>query len=215
MLLRLFVVFLLMAGCSAGDRVPADVAARDGLPVRTIHVISNGWHTGIILARSDLPAGLLPEAADFSAAAYLEIGWGDRGYYPNPRPSIGAALAAGLTPTPSVLHVAGRQTLPDDTGKLEILRFRISEAGLRRLVERIDSAVERPPGQDRVASTAPGLYENSLFYPAHGTFHLFNTCNSWVARKLAWAGLPVTDSGVTMAEDLMVQLRELAKGRPG
>ena len=213
MLLRLLSLLLLLAGCASGDSVPADIAARDGPPARTLHVISNGWHAGIILARSDLPAGLLPEAADFPAAAWLEFGWGDREYYPNPRPTMGMALAAGLTPTPAVVHIAGRAALPEAGGKLEILRFRISEAGMRRLVERIDAAMERPAGQDRVASIASGLYETSLFYPARGEFHLFNTCNSWVARKLAWAGLPVSDSGVTMAEDLMVQLRPLAVTR--
>lgn len=202
-----------MAGCATGDRVPANIAAADGPPVRTLHVISNGWHAGILLARSDIPAGLLPEAADFPDAAWLEFGWGDRDYYPNPRPTMGMALAAGLTPTPAVLHIAGRAALPEAAGKLEILPLRVSEAGLRRLVARIDAAMERPSGQDRVTSIAPGLYETSLFYPAHGEFHMFNTCNSWVARKLAWAGLPVTDSGVTMAEDLMVQLRPLAISR--
>lgn len=213
MLLRLFSILLLLAGCAAGDRAPADIAGGDGPAIKTIHVISNGWHAGILLARSDLSTGLLPEAADFPDAAWLEFGWGDRDYYPNPRPTMGMALAAGLTPTPSVLHIAGRAGLPEAAGKLEILPLRVSEAGLRRLVARIDAAMERPPGQDRVASIAPGLYETSLFYPAHGEFHLFNTCNSWVARKLAWAGLPVTDSGVTMAEDLMVQLRPLAISR--
>lgn len=202
---------LLVAGCAAGDRAPENIAAGDGPPVRSIHVISNGWHAGIILARSDIPAGLLPEAADFPADAWLEFGWGDRDYYPNPRPTMGMALAAGLTPTPAVLHIAGRTVLPVAADKREVLPLRVSEAGLRRLVERIDAAVERPPGQDRAASIAPGLYETSLFYPAHGEFHLFNTCNSWVARKLAWAGLPVSESGVTMAEDLMVQLRPLVQ----
>lgn len=210
MLLRLVSILMLLAGCAADDRAPADIAVGDGPPARTIYAISNGWHAGILLARSDLPTGLLPEAADFPTANWLEFGWGDREYYPNPRPTMGMALAAGLTPTPAVLHIAGRVALPEAAGKLEILPLRISEAGLRRMVERIDAAVERPAGQERADSIAPGLYETSLFYPAHGEFHLFNTCNSWVARKLSWAGLPVTDTGVTMAEDLMVQLRSLA-----
>lgn len=176
-------------------------------------MLNNGWHAGILLARPDIPAGLLPEAADFPTANWLEFGWGDRDYYPSARPTMGMALAAGLTPTSAVLHIAGRAALPEAAGKLEILPLRVSEAGLHRLAERIDAAVERPAGTDRAASIAPGLYEASLFYPARGEFHLFNTCNSWVARKLAWAGLPVTESGVTMAEDLMVQLRPLAISR--
>ena len=83
---------------------PQPLLVDEGEPVHTIYVFSNGWHTSIVLSRDALPPGPIPEAADFPEAAFLEFGWGDREYYPSPRPTMGMALAAALTPTPAVLR---------------------------------------------------------------------------------------------------------------
>jgi hypothetical protein len=66
-------------------------------------------------------------------------------------------------------------------------------------------------GAARVRASAPGLHGFSLFYPATGEFHLLNTCNTWTARGLAAGGWPLRVSGTVTAEDLMVQVRALAK----
>ena len=52
-----------------------------------------------------------------------------------------------------------------------------------------------------------GLYPDSLFYNARGAFHLFNTCNTWTARKLKQGGVAISPSGVVTADGLMRRLR--------
>jgi uncharacterized protein DUF2459 len=56
-----------------------------------------------------------------------------------------------------------------------------------------------------VAPLGPGLYGDSRFYPAHGQFHLFNTCNTWAARALQAAGYPM--SSPIIAGALLSQAR--------
>lgn len=201
-----------LAGC--GSAAPSLPPLPDGPADRVIHVVSNGWHTGLVIARADLPAGRIPEAADLPDARYLEFGWGDREYYPSRDPTVGMALAAALTPSPAVLHLAGREATPRSAAPdIEVLAVAVTAAGLDRLVARIDEAFERPAG-GRAAIIAPGLYPGSHFYPAHGEFHLFNTCNTWIADKLAAAGVTLP-SGVITADDLMRRLRAaLAKPLP-
>jgi uncharacterized protein (TIGR02117 family) len=184
------------------DRGPAD---------HVIHVVSNGWHTGIVLAREDIPPGRIAEAADFLNARYLEFGWGDREYYPARRQTIGMALGAALTPSPAVIHLVGRGAPPQSTApEVEVLAVPVTAAGLERLTAEIDAAFDRPPG-GRAASVAPGFSRDSRFYPARGKFHLFNTCNTWIAEKLAAAGVPLS-TDVTTADALMRRLRDaLAK----
>jgi uncharacterized protein (TIGR02117 family) len=177
---------------------------------RTIWVTSNGWHTGIVIARADLPAGAIPETADFPAAAYFDFGWGDMEYYPAPRKTLGMTLGAAL-PGPAVVHLTG---LPGHPSRFfpsnETIALRLSEHGFRRLVAYLAATFERRGGA-RAAPNARGLYPYSSFYPATGQFHLFNTCNTWTARGLAAAGLAVRASGVQRAEELMVQVRALAR----
>jgi uncharacterized protein (TIGR02117 family) len=202
---------LAAAGCAAwlaacaGVPVPP-APADDGPRDHVIYVISNGWHTGIVLVRDDIPPPRIPEAADIPDATYLEFGWGDREYYPSPRPTAGMALAAALTPTSAVVHLAGRATPPQSVAPdIEVLAVPVSTVGLERLTARLDAAFDRPD-DGPAEPVAPGLYPDSRFYPAHGTFHLFNTCNTWIARKLAAAGVPVSTDVIT-ADALMQRLR--------
>ncbi len=185
------------------------MAPAGGAPVATIHVISNGWHSGLVLARADLGTEGVPEAADFPDALYLEFGWGDREYYPNPRPTLGMAIAAIATPSPAIMHVAGL-TGPPETARAgdEVIAIGVSAEGLTSLVAAIDASFERPEAGP-ARPVAAGLYPGSRFYPAKGSFHLFNTCNTWIARMLAAAGLDVAPSGIVTAEDLMSKVRAL------
>ena len=195
-----------LAACAP---IPQPLPADEGEPLHRIYVFSNGWHTSIVLPRDALPPGAIPEAADFPKAAFLEFGWGDREYYPSPDPTLGMALAAALTPTPAVMHLAGLPRPPREIYReAEVLALRLSAAALGRLIAKIDGSFDRPQG-GRGETVARGLYADSWFYPAHGRFHLFNTCNTWTARMISAAGVGVSLSGVQTAEDLMGRLRDL------
>jgi uncharacterized protein (TIGR02117 family) len=168
-----------------------------------ILVTSNGWHSGIVLARAD--AAAIPETMDFPDASYFEFGWGDAVYYPTPQPNLGLALGA-MFPGPAVLHLAG---LPDHPARVfpsaRVVRVTLSKAALAQLIAHLAAAFERS-GEPRVRPSAEGLYPFSRFYPATGRFHAFNTCNTWTARALQSAGLAIEPEGVQTASELMARL---------
>lgn len=176
---------------------------------KTIYVTSNGWHSGIVIARADLPPGLIPEAADFPAAAYLEFGWGNRDYYTTPRKTLGLTLGAAL-PGEAAVHLAAYAAPPRSYPGHEVLALTVSDEGFRRLVAHLHAAFARGRAP-RAVKIAPGLAPVSAFYPGTGTFHLFNTCNTWTAEGLAAAGLTIRAHGVQMAEELMSQVRRIAR----
>ena len=191
-------------------------APDEGPRNNTVTVMSNGWHTAIIIPRTDLEAtGLLPEADDFPDGAFLEFGWGDRTYFPAARKTLGMTLGAALSPTPAIMHVAGRAQVPvTDGADGSVMPVALSEAGFRRLAQAIAAEFQRPDGA-RAKAVSPGLYRDSLFYDAQGEFHLFNTCNTWTARMLRAAGVDVSPSGVVTADDMMTRLEAaLASRRP-
>ncbi len=198
-----------LAACAAqpAPSTPPDIDVQR----HTVFVTANGWHSGIVITRADLPAGRIPEAADFPGARLVEFGWGDAEFYPAKETTIGMTLRAALVPTPAVVHVAGLAAAPVHRGaKAEVVRLGLDEAGLRRLVDFIDSSFDRG-GRARVAASGPGLYAASRFYPATGRFHLLNTCNTWTARALRTAGFAGIDAGTTRAEGLMRQVRRLGR----
>ncbi len=175
---------------------------------QTVQIISNGWHTAIVVERADLVAtGLLPEADDFPNAAFLEFGWGDRVYYPAQEKTLGMTLDAALTGTPAVMHMAGLARPPEQTYRdIEVVPVALTADGFQRLIGAIAADFERPDGT-RAAPVSRGLYADSYFYNAHGSFHLFNTCNTWTARVLRAGGMDLTASGIIMADEAMARVR--------
>ncbi len=183
--------------------------AHEGESTTRIYLVGHGWHTGLIIRQKDVPEGLWPEAGDFPQAEYLEIGWGDHDYYRTVDPSLWTTLKAALVPTQSVLHVVGFRAPPTAYFTAsEVIELRLPHTAIEPLAKYIHSAFARENTQP-VAPLGSGLYGDSRFYPAHETFHLFNTCNIWTARALRSTGLPVRDAITT--EGLMSQMRHLGR----
>ena len=174
-----------------------------------IWVVSNGWHSGIVLARADVPESVIPEIADFPHARFFEFGWGDAEFYPAREAGAWLALRAAF-PGPAVMHVSG---LPDHPTRIwpnvTILSFAVNAEALRRLLDFLRNSFDRA-GAGRAVVSARGIYPFSLFYPATGRFHLFNTCNSWTAQALTAMGLGASLAGVNTAEDLVARIRPFA-----
>ncbi len=203
---------LLLSTCAPPALAPPPIQIYLGTK-NVIFVTSNGWHSGIIVAKADLPPNRIPETADFREARFIEFGWGDADFYPAKQVTLGMTLRAAFVPTPAVVHVVGRRAEPARSfPKAEVVSLPIDDKNFGRLVDFIDASFERA-GAARAAATGPGLYATSRFYPAKGSFHLFNTCNTWTARALAVAGFDVGASGTYRAEALMQQVRALVKSQ--
>lgn len=195
---------LLLAACSNGPAAPKSANLVPPAEPATVFVVSNGWHSAVVLPRGAIPAVSVTETADFPDARFLEFGWGDAEYFPDPEPGVGTALRAGLLPTPAVMHVVPLARDPAAIyPRAEIVAFDLDEERLGRLAAFIGASFDRSGGR----ASGPGLYPDSRFYPATGRFHLGNTCNSWTARALAFAGLAVDETDAARAADLMAQLR--------
>jgi uncharacterized protein (TIGR02117 family) len=208
-LLRILLATILAALCACATPPGGPAQSQDGGPVVAVHLVAHDGHTGIVVRRADIPAGLWPESRDFPQAEFLEVGWGNRDYYYGRNQGLGGTLTA-LLPSPSVLHVAGFRGAPADYFRVsEIVELAVPADGFGRLVRYIHDAYDRA-GELPAAALGPGLYGDSRFYPAWESFHLFRTCNVWTARALRSAGLPIRDS-IAM-EGLMSQAREI--GRP-
>jgi uncharacterized protein (TIGR02117 family) len=193
----------LLFGCAATG--PHPYAGQN--PTRPVWLVTSGWHTGLAVRWTDIPPDLFPERADFPKAGYLEVGWGDRDYYQASDPGVWLALKAALIPGPSVLHVAGFGTPPNlYFGSGTILRIELPEAAFRNLIVYLHDSFARH-GAQSASPLGPGLYGKSHFYEAQGQFHVFNNCNTWAARALHTAGLPVASFRTVTSGSLRCQIR--------
>jgi uncharacterized protein (TIGR02117 family) len=198
-------LFLLsiLAGCASP---PAELPAVSEV-AKVVYVLGHGWHTGLVVQRADIPDGMWPEQADFPAAQYLEVGWGDKDFYQAAEGTLRLALKATLRSTASVLHVVGFAMAPEDYFPAsEVIAVRLSPQGFVYLVTFIHQTYKRD-AHGRAIPLGPGWYEHSQFYLATGTYHLFNTCNTWVAKALQTAGAPMRSGSAMTAGSVMEQVR--------
>jgi len=185
-----------------------------------IFVVNHGYHTGIVLprtsaveiaARHNLTA-VAAVATRFAAFSFLEIGWGDEGFY-RAAPTISAVTvpmalrALFRLGNPSVLHVVGLNESPAVVfGNSELVPIRLSTDGFARMTAMLDASFARSE-QGEPLDLGPGLYGPSLFFRAVGAFHIFNVCNHWVARLLDAAGVPTSPLLAIAPAGLLLDLR--------
>ena len=180
----------------------------------TIWVLDHGWHTAIVVRRADVARALWPEVVDdFPAAAFIEVAWGDRDFYMATPATVWMAIKAAVLANVSVLHVVGFTTpIAVYFAESQIVELRLSRRGFDAMTRFISDEYQRD-GEGRPARLQRGLYGSSWFYAARSSYHLFNTCNTWVARALRAAGLSVTPVGTITAAGVMQQVRDAARPR--
>ncbi len=183
-----------------------------GAAAQQVKLVNIGWHTGIAIRVSDIDPSALPEIVDVVGAPWVEFGWGDAEFYRDPDPAMSTYLSALFVATPAVMHVVDMPAEPDRYfPAAEVVDIPLDPAGFQSLVSYIAASFDGAAGRPAPV-VGDGLYANSRFYDAVGTFTLQNTCNTWVARAFAAAGLPIDPEGVVRASTVTEQVRAAVAG---
>ena len=193
------IVFTLCA-CSTKPNV-VEISDRTTDSTRVaIFVVNHGWHTGIIISASDLQKQLPALKERFKGASYLEIGWGDQGFYQAEEITTGITLKAILWPTATVVHVvAFPENIQDHFSNINSVC--VPKNGYVSLVTFLNKSFARDE-QNQIMPLEKGIYGDSQFYRGTGSYHLFNTCNKWTAKGLKSAGFDISPSLKLTAESI-------------
>lgn len=179
--------------------LPGDPALRRPTPEAgvTVHVLNNGFHTDIAVPRAALEAGGGPLAAasrSIGPGDWVLIGWGDAKFFVDTSPMedrIQDGLRAFFRPgNASVVMLdpetgdPSRRFAPGSRRTLTLSPEAF--AGLRGQVQDSLSLVE---GRPRLSTARVG--DGAHFFASREHFWIGYLCNSWTARVLNAAGLPV------------------------
>ncbi len=184
------------------------------------YVVRHHWHSGIVVACADIPAGAWPDEVferDFAGCRCVEVGWGDRKFYMAAKPTALMGVSAALLPGRSVLHIAGFATPIAATPQwAEVVRVPCTRGQLAELCRAVGEsfAVDADGHAPRLG---PGLYGfKSGFYAARGRYWIGDTCNSWTLREARAGGLPtrVGPAGTLSSGAVTAQVRRLLAARP-
>lgn len=155
-----------------------------------VFIVSHGWHVAIAIESAYIKPHL-PHHDQLPDTKYMMFGWGDRCYYTDRNAGTWLMLRAAFFPTQSVLHVVGvNQPLEQYFRSSTIVRVMISRQGADQMSKYIANQFRKTDGTLKVA--ADGLYPNSIFFEAEGSYYFPKTSNKWTARVLRKSGFPIS-----------------------
>ena len=203
-------ILLLFSAAGCNGSVRSLYPPKESGRATEIFVYNNHWHTGFVLPTSQLSPTLKRYLSRFgSDTRYIEIGWGDEGYYRAAKGTLPLAFRAMFLSQGSVLHVAGLTDEPADHYRdyvVDLYRIRIGEEGCRNLMRHLERTFATTINGDAI-ELQPGLYGISYFYRARGWYNLFHNCNNWLADGLRSTGFPITPIYTSTADNVGWQIR--------
>lgn len=155
-----------------------------------VYVLGNGWHAGLLLPAQAVNTRLPALRQRFPGADYYEIGWGDVGFYRAKTITTGLAAQALFASQGSVMHVVGVPNVQQFLKGSDMASLCISHDAYQRLVAVVADSFARK-GSEPV-DAGPGIYGNSQFYIAKGSYSVLHTCNRWTASVLEAAGVSIS-----------------------
>ena len=177
--------------------------------LHTIYLIKQRWHTAIVFHTENMDSTIIPEVKHFRGAELIDIGWGDEAFYQYPDFDWDLAYQAIFYPTPSTLRMEGIYISMIEYFDLSeiVVELKVNNKQLKILLKYISDTVwKNNDGQTEILSTK---YLNRIyFFKANGEYHLFNTCNTWLARGLKQAGFKLKDD-IVLTEQLFNEAAEV------
>lgn len=161
-----------------------------------IAVVSNGIHASLVLPSRVLDTDWIetfpPEHFPIgrSDAPMVMFGWGNRDFYLNTPTwdefDLMTGVRAILGIGGSALHVTYVWGLGDGE---RVARFRVSQAAYQEIVRHIRTTLAAGADGQPVHIAGYSYLGTDAFFEAQGRYTLFVTCNEWVRRGLADAGV--------------------------
>ena len=167
----------------------------------TIYIVSSAVHADIIIPKEALSETQTSKfqnalnranfADDISNITHIAFGWGDRGFFLNTQTwddlTLSTAAKAVFYPSDTVMHID--HILPRYYADKVSLTLNINQ--FKNLITFISSSFETDENQEIIHVENFAYSSSDAFFVAKGSYHLLNTCNTWVAQALRSAGVKV------------------------
>lgn len=169
-----------------------------------IYLIKNYWHTGIVFPVNEETLALIEALEYFKNRKFIDIGWGDEEFYQHPGFNLFLAAKAILYPTASAIRIEGFDY--DDVNIYlsqcdEAIEIPLEKNELDTICTFINQAFEQDKKNEFhiLSSRQDGRL---IFFKSIYKYHLFNTCNTFVAKAFEGTSYKINPSGMVTVQQL-------------
>jgi uncharacterized protein (TIGR02117 family) len=159
----------------------------------TVLILSNGVHTDIVMpVKNNLvnwnyyfPVSNTKTKQKHNQ--WIAFGWGDKGFYLNTPTwadlTVSTAFKAATGLSSPALHVTYRDSINIDSSNC--IKLKINRQEYKDLRNFIFKSFQKNKNNQAIYIRTNAVYgDNDAFYESTGTYHLFNTCNTWTNDAL-------------------------------
>ncbi len=177
-----------------------------------VYLIKQHWHTAILIHSENADKRKYRFMKFFENYNLIDFGWGDELFYQIPDFDLYLAARAILKPTSSTLRIEGIRLPKEILFQYSdiVIRLTVSENQLEKILDFIENTFYKND-DDYVLLNA--IANKIFFFKAKGEYHLFNTCNTWLAKCLKQAGFDIS-TNIILTEQLfreVIKFGELIK----
>ncbi len=171
-----------------------------------IFLIKQYWHTAIVIHSKDIDGSKYRFKKFFEDHRLIDFGWGDEVFYQLPDFDLYFAARAILKPTSSTLRIEGINLSKELFLQYSdiAVRLSITESQLENILNFIENTFYKNSDEYVLLNS---IADKIFFFKAKGNYHLFNTCNTWLAECLKQAGFDIS-TNIILTEQLF---REVIK----
>jgi len=156
-------------------------------------ILSNGVHTDIVMpVKNELVNWKYYFPVEKTRGkqnhnGWIAFGWGDKGFYLNTPTwadlTVSTALKAVTGLSSTALHVTYRDSIKIDS--TNCIKLILNQREFKNLRSFIFKSFQKDKNKKAVYIPTNAVYgDNDAFYESTGTYHLFNTCNTWTNDAL-------------------------------
>lgn len=172
----------------------------------TVYIVQRDWHANILVKKERLDGLLWRSIPEIDDARFVKVSWGDQHFYQSYSSSVWLAARAVLWPTQAVIRIMDySKPFPPVYTDSGMIAIAMQAGDYDRLCNFISSSFARDKQNNVIPSS--GFDYSIGFYRARRKYHLFRTCNTWVALALKKAGLDICPFGVLSVDQLFRRLK--------
>lgn len=207
-ILLLLIQICISTSCIAGE-IPVKNSNFTASPGEyTIYIINNSIHTGIVIPVDSESLRVIGALKYFKNFQFTDIGWGEETAYQDTEDIYWHYVKAVLYPNPSVICIEGYHTLGDSFISWSdfTVKLSLSSEQFFKLTVFIENSLKKDPENELIITSKRHL-DQVIFFKSVNRYHMFNTCNTWVATALQSSGFDVSPSFVITAGQLFNEIK--------
>lgn len=207
-----FALMFISLSCTGTENLSRGEEINTSSGMYTIYIINNNLHTGIVLPVDNESTHAISAVKHFKNFSYTDIGWGEEKFYQEPEDNFCMGARAILLPNTSVIRIEGYSSFTDDIiGWSDYtVMMSLSKNQYIKLISFIEKSFTRDEGNELII-TKQKHSGSIIFFKSVYKYHLFNTCNTWIAEALKASGLDVSPFFVITAGQLYNEIKDKGK----